>query len=123
MTELCAVTYSDVRGSNRCRMNMNITGGGPIESLSYDDPDISLICRADLLIDGECAAAPMIARLYEQYGDSFVKNLRGTFAIILYDHKLKALKAWTDHFGAERLVFTNSPGFFAISTDLRLLLP
>src|SRR5207245_110908 len=57
--------------------------------------------------------------------DSFVRELRGTFAIILYDKKSRVLKAWTDPFGAERLVFTDSysQGFIAVSTDLRLLLP
>jgi asparagine synthase (glutamine-hydrolysing) len=113
-------------------MGISLTAWGdePLEPFIYDSPEISVICRADLLVrdsraNGDPSAAPAqsIAQMYAREGDAFVKQLRGTFAVILYDHKLRAMKAWTDHFAAEKLVFTNGDGFFAVATDLRLVLP
>jgi len=157
MIELCAVSYSNVgaairhqRDAARGRtatgqrpkyykecgrgvsmgISMSVSGDEPLEPFVYESPEISVICRADLLVrdsgaNGDATAAPaqFLARLYAQEGDEFVKHLRGTFAVILYDHKLRLLKAWTDHFAAEKLVFTSAHGFFAVATDLRLLLP
>jgi asparagine synthase (glutamine-hydrolysing) len=111
-------------------LSMSVSGDEPIESFVYDSPDFSIICRTDLLIrdsllgaEANSHPARYVAQLYERQGDSYVRGLRGAFAIILYDKKLRVLKAWTDHFGAERLVFTNPRGFVAVATDLRLLLP
>jgi len=98
-------------------LSMTVSGDEPIKRFVYDSPDFSIICRADLLTldsvpDAEANSHPAhyVAQLYERQGDSFVRDLRGTFAIILYDKKLRALKAWTDHFGAQRLVFTSPRG-------------
>jgi asparagine synthase (glutamine-hydrolysing) len=109
-------------------ISMMVSGDDPLEPFIFDSPDTSVICRADLLLrdsqdDPYAGPAQSLARLYAREGDAFAKRLRGTFAVILYDHKLRVLKAWTDHFGAEKLVFTNADGFFAVATDLRLLMP
>ncbi len=157
MIELCAVTYSDVgaairhqreaarratafgkrpkyysecgRAVSMC-LSMSVSGDEPIQPFVFDSPEVSIICRTDMLSrdqqpDSEIYTYParFIAGLYERHGDAFASALRGTFAIILYDKKLRALKAWTDHFGSERLVFANPHGFLAVATDLRLLLP
>ena len=157
MIELCAVSYSNVGAAIRHQrdaarrqtatgkrpkyykecgrgvsmgISMMVSGDEPLEPFIYDSPEISVICRADLLVrdsdaNGDASKAPaqFLARQYAREGDAFVKHLRGTFAVILYDHKSRMLKAWTDHFAAEKLVFTNAPGFFSVATDLRLLLP
>jgi asparagine synthase (glutamine-hydrolysing) len=109
---------------------MTVMGDERTESFTYESPELSIVCRTDLLINDsqagtakEMSPAMRVAGLYQAYQDSFVNRLRGTFAIILYDHKLGVLKAWTDHLGAERLVFADSQGFFAVATDTRLLLP
>jgi len=109
---------------------MSVWGDELVDQFAYDTPEISVICRTDLLIrDSRSYAeynvypARFLASLYEQKGDLFVRELSGTFAIILYDKKARVLKAWTDPFGSERLVFTNPQGFTAVATDLRLLLP
>src|SRR5262249_39526411 len=95
-----------------------------------DSPKFSLICRADLLngespISGQVngGAAGYLAELYHQHGDSFVNSVRGAFAIVIYDHDKSLLKAWTDHFGIQRLVFAVSHDCVALATDPRLLLP
>lgn len=103
-------------------VSMSVSGDEPVERFLYDSPEVSVICRADLPAS-DSNVAPAIARLYERLGDSIADELRGAFAIILYDKKLRVLKAWADHFGAERLVFAEQPGFLAIATDARLLLP
>jgi asparagine synthase (glutamine-hydrolysing) len=111
------------RECRRRGIYMRIEGDGPVESLFCDYPDLTLICRADLL--ASCSStnvAAYLVRLYREQGDLFVSGLRGTFAIVLYDHNHKTLKAWTDHFGAERLVFGEVDGSFAISTDIGLVL-
>ncbi|PYS16436.1 MAG: asparagine synthase [Acidobacteria bacterium] len=156
MIELCAITYSDVGAAIRHQRHaserptllgtcakyysecgravkglaISLWGDELINQFAYDTPEISIICRTDLLIrDSRLHAeynvypARFLASLYEQQGDLFVRELRGTFAIILYDKKARVLKSWTDPFGSERLVFTNPQGFTAVATDLRLLLP
>jgi asparagine synthase (glutamine-hydrolysing) len=59
--------------------------------------------------------------MYEQQGDRFAAGLRGTFAIILYDHAANVLKAWTDHFGTQKLTFTEREDVFGVATNMRLL--
>jgi hypothetical protein len=157
MIELCAVTYSDVGAAIRherdaagrpmafgtlpnyykecgrsVSMGISLAAAGdePVEQFVYDSPEISLICRTDVLFtdsqvqeDFNTDPARSLAERYKRFGDSLANGLRGTFAIILYEKKQRVLKAWTDHFGAERLVFTNPRGFLAVATDARLLLP
>src|SRR5207249_1341028 len=107
-----------------------VWGDQAVEPFVHESPDVSVICRADLLssdskMQADITAKPAmsLARLYLEYGDAFVTQLRGTFAILLYDHRHQLLKAWTDHFGADRLVFTGTDEFAAVATDLRLLVP
>lgn len=120
--EIRAIHHKECRRDN---VHMAVTDDRPVDSLFFDSPEFSLICRADLLgVDSQSRVSPGVhlARLYKQQGDTFVRGLRGTFAIIVYDHGTGTLKAWTDHFGAEKLAFTNSNGFLAVATDLRFLL-
>src|SRR5262245_57091114 len=74
----------------------------PIDAIFFDGPEFSLICRADLLRSDSASPAECLAQLYAAQGDSFAVKLRGTSAIIVYDYRTRTLKAWTDHFGAER---------------------
>lgn len=93
------------------------------DSSIYDGPEFSLICRTDLTEDATSAASPAeyLADLYRAKGDGFVMRLRGTFAVIVHDHRTNTLKAWTDHFGIEKLVYADFDRFTGIATDLRLL--
>jgi asparagine synthase (glutamine-hydrolysing) len=59
--------------------------------------------------------------MYREKGDRFVRELRGAFGIILYDHTNRTLKAWTDHFGVERLLFAQSAQSLVVATDIRLV--
>jgi asparagine synthase (glutamine-hydrolysing) len=149
MTELCAVAGLDpaeviqlereARGPRRLKeiravyqkeaqlgtLYMAVTGDHSVDSFFFKCPEFSLICRADLLgLDSPARAstALRLGSLYRQHGDSFICGLSGTFAIIVYDNNTRTLKAWTDHFGVERLAFTKSNGCLAIATDVRMLL-
>jgi asparagine synthase (glutamine-hydrolysing) len=135
MLDLCAITgraseapfstdpRKHARQWRRRELFMSIEGDQPLDSLFLDDPELTLICRADLL---EPESGPNVAaylgRLYRAQGDKFVAAIRGTFAIVLYDHERRTLKAWTDHFGAERLVYFELGDSLMVSTDIGKLL-
>ena len=108
---------------HRRDLYVRIDGDEPVDSLFFDDPDFTLICRADLLgSEPFINTAAHLGRLYREQGDRFVCGLRGAFAIILYDHNQGTLKAWLDHFGIERLVFAESDHSLVISTNIRWVL-
>jgi len=143
MIELCAISYSDSRSvpvmnapfhrNSRHHMSCRrgntllfLQGDQPLKPFYFEGPRTTVICCADLIkADGVrsdidlSSPAQHIARLYEQEGDRFVVGLRGSFAIILYDHRLNVLKAWTDHFGTQKLVYAAVAEVFAVATDLR----
>ena len=116
---LSSTPLKHTRQSRRGEMFMSIEADQPVDSQFFDDPELTLICRADLLApDRAVHVAAQLVRLYREQGDKFVCALRGTFAIILYDHRVRSLKAWTDHFGAERLVFAEFGNSLTVSTDI-----
>ena len=91
-----------------------------MSSFFWDDPDLTLIFRGDLLESGSWPnIAVHLAELYRAQKDRFVSGLRGSFAIIVYDHNDHALKAWIDHFGIERLVFAQHGESVAVGTNIR----
>jgi asparagine synthase (glutamine-hydrolysing) len=108
---------------------MSVQGNGELERFVHCSPRLVLICHTDLLGSGECNdfyeanrnPAAFLARLYEQRGDSFARDLHGWFGIVLYDHEQRTMKAWTDHFGVRRLVYKDAPEALGIASDLRLL--
>jgi len=101
-----------------------LQGDCTLENCFYTSPDLTLICHADLVdpLPVHETPAALLARLYEEHGDDFAKDLHGWFGIILYDHQQGRLKAWTDHFGVRRLVYSQIRSGLAIASDLRLLL-
>jgi asparagine synthase (glutamine-hydrolysing) len=107
-------------------VSMLVESDRPAEFFAFDNHQISLIFKGDLLSASRKVStrpAAHIATLYEREGDNFAAALRGTFAIILYDWAKRSLKAWTDHFGVQPLVFAESSGYLAIATRLSELLP
>src|SRR5436305_5847631 len=133
MFDLLAITgrAAEVSGPSRrqfyaeCRrpnMYMSVEADQPVDSFFFDNAELTLVCRADLLVSEKSFnVAAHLANLYEQKGDGFVRDLRGTFAILLYDHRQRTLKAWIDHFGAERLVFSETNGSLVVSTSIEIL--
>lgn len=108
---------------------LSIQGDCAISHCVHTSPRLILICHTDLLDSGagddlreaNQSPASYLARLYEQQGDKFARDLHGWFGIVLYDLKQNALKAWTDHFGVRRIVYRETSGGLGIASDLRLL--
>jgi len=101
---------------------MRIEGDEPVSDFIFENSEVTVICRTDLLISPKPVnTAAYIAKRYQEHGDAFVPALRGSFAIILYDHQTDTLKAWTDQFGVERLAYTETDHSLAVATDLNLL--
>ena len=85
MMNLCAITGhaaeaaaldnpgKHIRQSRRGDMFMSIQADQPVDSLFFEDPEVTLICRADLLAPERVTnVAGHLARLYRQEGDQFV---------------------------------------------------
>ncbi len=106
-----------------------IQGDCSLEHFVYSSDAVDLICYTDLLGSGSGEdfaeanqnPASYLAHRYEKMGEAFARELRGWFGVILYDHKEKRLKAWTDHFGVRRLVYQKTSQGFGMASDLRLL--
>jgi asparagine synthase (glutamine-hydrolysing) len=103
------------------RVTILLWNGRRMDASLHDTGNVTIVCRTDLIAPSRDNTASQIAEMYRQQGDRFVLGLRGSFAIILYDHAQNALKCWIDHFGIQKLVFTQSPRSLIVSTDLRLL--
>src|SRR5215467_10670688 len=106
--------------SRQCRRTglfISIGDDKPVDAMFFDDQELTLICSADLHAFS-CVGdiATCLAQLYRQQGDGFVCDLRGSFAILLYDHRSQTLKAWSDHFGVERMAFAEIGDSLAVST-------
>src|SRR5262249_3056940 len=102
-----------------------IEGNEPVDPFVFHGPEITLVCQADLLGCSDAAnktPAAYIATLYERRGDEFAVDLNGTFAVILYDRRTDTLKAWTDHFGVQSLVYAEISDFLVIATKIDHLL-
>jgi hypothetical protein len=104
---------------------MMIVGDRPVSDSFYTSPAVTLVCHCDIVepvLPGVPDAA-LLAQLYEKHGDSFVRLLRGWFAILLYDHKSDELKIWTDHFGVRRIIYEETQAALAAASDIRMMLP
>lgn len=64
----------------------------------------------------------LLTRLYLQQGPKFVQQLRGAFALALYDRRLHQLLLAGDHFGQRRLHYTSDGGQTAFASRLEALL-
>jgi asparagine synthase (glutamine-hydrolysing) len=102
-----------------------IAGDRPVDAFFFSSPRLTLICNADLVepLPVKVSPAELLASLYEQKGDSFTRDLHGWFGVILYDHESGELKAWTDHFGVRRFVYSVESPTPAVASDIRLLTP
>lgn len=64
----------------------------------------------------------VIVHLYEEKGIALLDDLRGMFAIAIYDCHRETLYLARDHFGIKPLFYTDSPGQFMFASDVKSLL-
>ncbi|MDB4983197.1 MAG: hypothetical protein JWM82_3949 [Myxococcales bacterium] len=83
--------------------------------------DARLDERADLA--GQVSAsrgandAQLVIAAYERWGTEFPRHLRGEFAIVVWDARVRRLVAARDSFGVRPLYYTAAPGRFVIASD------
>lgn len=64
----------------------------------------------------------VILRLYEAEGEHFVKRLRGMFGLVIWDQRQQLLLAARDPFGIKPVYYSETPGGFMISSEIKSLL-
>ncbi|HSI66767.1 MAG TPA: asparagine synthase (glutamine-hydrolyzing) [Planococcus sp. (in: firmicutes)] len=60
---------------------------------------------------------------YEEYGESFISQLRGMFAFVIWDRTNKKLVAGRDMFGIKPLYYANMNGTFFFGSEIKSFLP
>ena len=64
----------------------------------------------------------VILHLYEEKGEDFPKELRGMFAVAVWDKRRKRLTLARDRLGKKPLYYAVTPAFIAFASELRCLL-
>ena len=82
--------------------------------------------RADLVAKGHQfythSDSEVLIHLYEEYGESFVHQLNGEFAFVIYDDNKKQIFAARDPFGINPLTYTFVDGTFYFSSEAKGIL-
>ena len=82
--------------------------------------------RADLLRRGHRfetqTDTEVIVHLYEEYGESCVKHLRGMFAFAIWDERERRLFAARDHLGQKPLFYVHRGDTFLFASEIKALL-
>jgi asparagine synthase (glutamine-hydrolysing) len=64
----------------------------------------------------------VIIHLYEEYGEEFVKHLRGMFSFTIWDQRVQKLLLCRDRLGIKPLFYYADPGKFVFASELKAIL-
>jgi asparagine synthase (glutamine-hydrolysing) len=78
--------------------------------------------ETDVTFKGKSDCEIVIA-LYQIYGTSFLRHLRGEFALCLYDSRTKFFIAARDRYGIKPLFFTQIDGNLHIAAEMKAFRP
>ncbi len=100
---------------------------------TYANERILVACDADLVNEAElrkgCGeqaedtrnTAALLARLYEQFGNEFVKRLNGSFSVVVWDDQREQLLAAVDPIGINRLTYFGNGQIFLVASRIDAL--
>jgi asparagine synthase (glutamine-hydrolysing) len=86
----------------------------------YNDPELRLQLRDVCFRTGSDCESPL--HLYRRKGLDFVEDLRGMYAIAIYDPETSKLVLTRDPFGIKPLYYVETPTYFAFASEPRALI-
>jgi len=86
----------------------------------YNDPELRLRLRDVRFSTGSDCESPL--HLYRQKGLAFVDELRGMYAIAIYDPAASRLILARDPFGIKPLYYIEAPSYFAFASEPQALI-
>ncbi|KAL0567451.1 hypothetical protein V5O48_014538, partial [Marasmius crinis-equi] len=108
-------------GLSHARLSIvDIEGGS--QPLHDDDDMVHAVVNGELYDYAEIRK-DLEAKGYKIYGQAFVHHLRGEFAFVLYDERLKVLIAARDRFGIKPLYYTVTNGCLILASEMKAMLP
>ncbi|HLK91583.1 MAG TPA: asparagine synthase-related protein [Polyangia bacterium] len=78
--------------------------------------------RRDLGLDAETPAIEMLGRAYERWGDALAEQVRGDYALAIWDAARRRLLAVRDPFGVRPLHHVSRAGLLSIASSVEQLL-
>lgn len=125
-------------GLGSCRLEINGLGPGGQQPFSNRDGTIHAVVNGELYDHQRIRSdmqklsgyefqggsdSEIVMALYEYYGVSFLSQLRGEFALCLYDAKKQLLLAARDRSGIKPLFWTIHEGRLLLASEAKALLP
>ena len=122
-------------GFGHARLSIIDLAGG-WQPLFNEDRSVSVICNGEIynyrelrerLIQGghqfrTGSDCEVIAHLWEEHGSRLVDELRGMFALVLFDRKQQVVFGARDHFGQKPLYYHVGPDAFSFASEIKGLL-
>ena len=65
----------------------------------------------------------IVIALYQLHGTSFLKHLRGKFALCLYDSRTKTFLAARDRYGIKPLFYAQNDGSLLVAAEVKAFAP